>query len=157
MSDSDSDKKSRVPLWQLKPGESVVEETETTPAETPSRAIVIEKAKKFLQEDEVKDASADKKIQFLETKGLTKEEIEGLLGVSSNEEATSLKVSLSKDHIYHISDSGIRPPNPLNNLYKPRYPNPKQQSNPLLQKLNLLHPNLYSDPPRPSLATIPRQ
>ena len=61
-----------------------------------SKPELVENAKKFLEEDEVKDATTDKKISFLESKGLNSEEIEQLLGVSRNVEASSTgaKVSL---------------------------------------------------------------
>jgi hypothetical protein len=100
MSDSDPDtKKAGVPSWQLKSKEAtskvdVKEEKEDTP--TPNRETVIEQAKKFLEEDEVRNASTDKKIAFLEGKGLRREEIEGLLGITRNEEASS--TSSSKVH-----------------------------------------------------------
>jgi len=91
MSDSDQDeKKPGVPSWQLetKPAES--EEPREPAPESPSRDTVIEQAKKFLEEDEVRSASTDKKISFLEGKGLKSEEITELLGVSRNQEATAL-------------------------------------------------------------------
>jgi hypothetical protein len=104
MSDSDPDtKKAGVPSWQLKSkdetvkvdGKEVKEEKET-----PSRETVIEQAKKFLEEDEVCNASTDKKIAFLEGKGLQREEIEGLLGVTRNDEASNptSKVLLSSHY-----------------------------------------------------------
>lgn len=77
-----------MPSWQLqsKPVES--KEAKLSPLESLSRETVIEQAKKFLEEDEVRNASTDKKITFLESKGLRSEEIQGLLGVTRNPEAT---------------------------------------------------------------------
>ncbi|KAH6682781.1 peroxisomal membrane anchor protein conserved region-domain-containing protein [Halenospora varia] len=89
MSDSDEEKKGGVPSWQLKKDESAVEMTKESPAEPESRATILEQAKKFLEEDEVKDATTDKKVAFLESKGLSGEEIQQLLGVSRNPEASS--------------------------------------------------------------------
>jgi hypothetical protein len=64
-------------------------ETEHTTPESPSRETVIEQAKKFLEEEEVRNASTDKKISFLEGKGLNSEEITELLGITRNQEATA--------------------------------------------------------------------
>jgi hypothetical protein len=102
MSDSDPDtKKTGVPSCQLKSKDEtlkveVKEVKEEKP--TPSRETVIEQAKKFLEEDEVRNSSTDKKIAFLEGKGLRQEEIEGLLGISRNEEASSNSVHLPSFH-----------------------------------------------------------
>ena len=90
MSDSDQkDKKLGVPLWQLKPCPTEPNESEQAIPESPSRETVIEQAKKFLEEDEVRNASTDKKVAFLEGKGLRIEEITELLGVSRTPEATT--------------------------------------------------------------------
>lgn len=98
MSDPDT-KKAGVPSWQLKSqddGESKgvqkpEDDTEApaTPSQPASRESIIEKARKFLQEDEVRDSSTDKKIAFLEGKGLNSVEIEELLGVPKIPEALS--------------------------------------------------------------------
>lgn len=102
MSDSDPDtKKAGVPSWQLKSKDETSKvEVKEVKAEkpTPSRETVIEQAKKFLEEDEVRNASTDKKIAFLEGKGLRREEIEELLGVTRNEEASSNSVHLPSFH-----------------------------------------------------------
>lgn len=87
MSDSDSgEKKGGIPSWQTAAPEKEEEKTDTEPE---NREKVLEQAKKFLEEDEVKDASTDKKVAFLESKGLQGEEIQSLLGVSRNEEASN--------------------------------------------------------------------
>jgi hypothetical protein len=93
MSDSNQgEKKPGVPSWQLKSKEEPVK-TEEQPApeapKAPSRETIIEQAKKFLEEDEVRNASTDKKITFLKSKGLQSEEIQGLLGITMNPEASS--------------------------------------------------------------------
>jgi hypothetical protein len=93
MSDSDpSTKKAGVPSWQLKSKDETTKvemKEEKEDQQTPSRETVIEQAKKFLEEDEVRNASTDKKIAFLEGKGLRREEIQGLLGITRNEEASN--------------------------------------------------------------------
>lgn len=87
MRDSDSgEKKGGVPSWQTAGPKKEDEQPNTEPE---SREKVLEQAKKFLEEDEVKDATTDKKIAFLESKGLQGEEIQSLLGVSRNEEAST--------------------------------------------------------------------
>lgn len=93
MSDSNNEvKKPGVPSWQLKDKEEQSNEPLET-VEAPSRAAILEQARKFLEEDEVKDASTDKKIAFLESKGLEGDDIQELLGVSRNDEATNTSTS----------------------------------------------------------------
>jgi len=81
-----------VPLWQLKPSdasqEAKGEGQDTAPQQTPPRASVIENARRFLMEDEVRNAPTDKQVSFLESKGLESHEIQELLGVTRNVEAT---------------------------------------------------------------------
>ena len=91
MSDSEpGEKKTGVPSWQLKADQRPAEEdTKPVPEPEPSRESILEQAKKFLEEDEVKDASTDKKIAFLEKKGLGNDDIQQLLGISRNTEASS--------------------------------------------------------------------
>ncbi|KAE9375848.1 hypothetical protein N431DRAFT_403859 [Stipitochalara longipes BDJ] len=90
MGDSDpGEKKAGVPSWQLKTKEKSSKEEETPVPESPSRETIIEQAKKFLEEDEVRNASMDKKVAFLESKGLRSEEIQDLLGITKDTEATS--------------------------------------------------------------------
>lgn len=91
MSDSDQgEKKAGVPSWQLQSKPTESKETEERALESsPSRDTVIEQAKKFLEEEEVRNASTDKKIAFLEGKGFKSDEIQELLGVTRNQEATA--------------------------------------------------------------------
>ncbi|TGO87294.1 hypothetical protein BPOR_0236g00170 [Botrytis porri] len=98
MSDSDSETKTPgVPAWQLKSEEKgeagQSSEPQPTAIEPLSRTAVIEQARKFLEEDDVKNASTDKKIAFLESKGLEGDAIQELLGVSRNDEATNTSIS----------------------------------------------------------------
>ncbi|KAI9643001.1 hypothetical protein NHQ30_008735 [Ciborinia camelliae] len=90
MSDSDNKtKRPGVPAWQLKVKEEKSSEPLEAAIEPPSRTTVLEQAKKFLEEDEVKNASTDKKIAFLKSKGLEGDDIQELLGMSRNDEATN--------------------------------------------------------------------
>ncbi len=89
MSDSDSSpKKPAVPSWQSEVEGKVPRREQDSTSETTSREgdrrIVIEQAKKFLEEEEVRGASPDKKVAFLESKGLKAEEIQELLGGERN-------------------------------------------------------------------------
>ncbi|TGO49304.1 hypothetical protein BCON_0214g00200 [Botryotinia convoluta] len=94
MSDSDSETKHPgVPAWQLKGDEEQSSESQATTIEPPSRTATLEQARKFLEEDDVKNASTDKKIAFLESKGLVGDDIQELLGVSRNDEATKTSIS----------------------------------------------------------------
>lgn len=109
MGDSNqSQNKSGLPLWQKKLNETTpTEEEKTSPSEPPpSRETVIEQAKKFLEEDEVKNASTDKKITFLESKGLRSSEIQQLIGVSRNADASTtdtIEVGATFLGFYHSS------------------------------------------------------
>ncbi|TGO28139.1 hypothetical protein BPAE_0031g00040 [Botrytis paeoniae] len=94
MSDSDSEAKSpSVPAWQLKGDEEQSSESQATAIEPLSRTAILEQARKFLEEDDVKNASTDKKIAFLESKGLEGDDIQELLGVSRNDEATNTSIT----------------------------------------------------------------
>ncbi|PQE17363.1 peroxin 14 17 protein [Rutstroemia sp. NJR-2017a BVV2] len=84
-----------IPEWQRKRKDDEVATPPPTTKESPSQLSAIEQAKQFLEEDELKDATTDKKIAFLESKGLQKEDIQELLGVTRNEEATGSAVTSS--------------------------------------------------------------
>ena len=66
------------------PSQSSDDNTPTTP-----RPALLEQATKFLEDESIRDASTDRKVAFLETKGLRKNEIDSLLGISRNDEATT--------------------------------------------------------------------
>ncbi|KAI9875550.1 MAG: hypothetical protein M1830_008341, partial [Pleopsidium flavum] len=95
MSDSSNPEKGSIPEWQRQgqtetstAPQTKLEESSKEPP-PPSRPALLEQASKFLQEDEIRDASTDRKIAFLESKGLTNEEISKLIGVSRNTDASS--------------------------------------------------------------------
>jgi hypothetical protein len=96
MGDSEDRKPSTgIPEWQRKKKDDDVATPPPATKEPPSQLSVKEQAKQFLEEDEIKDATTDKKIAFLESKGLQKEDIQELLGVTRNEEATGSAVTSS--------------------------------------------------------------
>ena len=108
MGDSEEDKKEGgVPSWQLKPSDASqevkTEGQDTAPQQTLSRASVIENARRFLLEDDVRNAPTDKRVSFLESKGLESHEIQELLGVTRNVEASSSnsEVQFSLQSIQH--------------------------------------------------------
>ncbi|CRG91845.1 hypothetical protein PISL3812_08899 [Talaromyces islandicus] len=59
------------------------------PNSTEDRSALLEQAKTFLSDPSISDASTSRKIEFLESKGLSNDEIQALLGVSRNEDASS--------------------------------------------------------------------
>ncbi|KAG9229108.1 peroxisomal membrane anchor protein conserved region-domain-containing protein [Amylocarpus encephaloides] len=90
MSDSDEgEKEAGVPSWQQNSEQKPLKNDSKPIPEPPSQEAALDQARKFLEEDEVKNASTDKKIAFLESKGLRSEDIHELLGVSRNSEASS--------------------------------------------------------------------
>jgi hypothetical protein len=89
MGDSDpSQKKPTVPSWQAELKNATPTEGDSEP-KSPSRETLIEQAKKFLEEEEVRNASTDKKISFLESKGLRNEEIQSLIGVTRHADSST--------------------------------------------------------------------
>lgn len=105
MSDSDAgEKKAGVPSWQLDPAQKPLQQDDKPVEEPkPSRETVLARARKFLEEDEVKDASTDKKIAFLESKGLESEDIQDLLGVTRNHEASNTPTPVAEAVISPLS------------------------------------------------------
>ncbi|CZR52884.1 uncharacterized protein PAC_02761 [Phialocephala subalpina] len=90
MSNPDEDeKKAGAPQWQLDSKTDAPPKSDEATSESPSRETIIEQARKFLLEDDVRNATTDKKIAFLESKGLRQDEIQSLIGVTRNEEASS--------------------------------------------------------------------
>ena len=102
MSDPSGPKKSAIPQWQqesnldpLEKPSSEATSSETTRDTAPPqpRAALLEQASKFLTEDEIRDAPIEKKVAFLETKGLTQEEIHRLLDMPSGRATTGTQQS----------------------------------------------------------------
>lgn len=94
---SDRTRKSpSIPSWQQQSGSppsnqsplSQSPSSDDAPAST-SRQDLLDQASKFLEDESIRDASTDRKVSFLESKGLNSEEIQQLLGVSRNPEASS--------------------------------------------------------------------
>jgi len=91
--------KKGIPEWQRQrapaPTEEDIPEAADAPTEDPteaqappepaSREALVEKARAFLDHEEIRDSTTESKISFLEQKGLTNGEIHGLLGISRND------------------------------------------------------------------------
>ncbi|PGH23517.1 hypothetical protein AJ80_02471 [Polytolypa hystricis UAMH7299] len=92
MGDSSQSKKSSIPSWQLPSGSTTPKpttENEPDKSDQSPEDTLLEQASRFLQEESIRDAPTDKKIAFLESKGLTNENIDKLLGVSRNLDASA--------------------------------------------------------------------
>ncbi|KAL4910025.1 peroxisomal membrane anchor protein conserved region-domain-containing protein [Aspergillus multicolor] len=95
---SDSDSKPSIPSWQQQHSASSAPPTsDGNDADSGDRSTLLEQASSFLQDDSIRDAPTDRKIAFLESKGLTATEIDSLLGVSRNTEASSSDSSTEED------------------------------------------------------------
>lgn len=103
MGHSSETKKASIPSWQRQEetqGKETIEETSDSShgnsSDASSQDDLLEKASRFLDEDGIRDAPKERKVSFLEGKGLTREEIEILLkeapegedGRSSDEEVS---------------------------------------------------------------------
>jgi hypothetical protein len=95
MSDSSDSTKALIPDWQRAtpspPSNEPSSEQKLSPSDDSpaSRSALIEQASRFLEEESIRDAPIDRKISFLESKGLQNDEIQKLLGVSRNPEVSS--------------------------------------------------------------------
>ena len=93
MSDSEGSKSKRIPSWQLeKPPES----PENTPPQISgersgndeARQSLLKSAAKFLEDKDIRDAPVERKKSFLDSKGLTEDEIQSLLQNYDQEQHT---------------------------------------------------------------------
>ncbi|KAF7172872.1 hypothetical protein CNMCM5623_004982 [Aspergillus felis] len=89
-----------IPQWQQPAAASTNANTSNSTSspssdETP-RSVLIEQARKFLQDDSLRDAPIDRKIAFLESKGLQSEEIDGLLSISRDADSSSSSSSTAE-------------------------------------------------------------
>ncbi|KAF4202866.1 hypothetical protein CNMCM8927_009456 [Aspergillus lentulus] len=82
-----------IPQWQ-QPAAASTNTDNSTSTPSPSsddtpRSDLIEQARKFLQDDSIRDAPIDRKVAFLESKGLRNEEIDSLLAISRDADQSS--------------------------------------------------------------------
>ncbi|KAI9759997.1 MAG: hypothetical protein M4579_001934 [Chaenotheca gracillima] len=89
MSNDPKDQKPSIPQWQRQlvqepsAKDSTSESSEGAEAPPTSRADLIAQASRFLEEDDIRNAPNERKVTFLESKGLTQEEIGGVLATAS--------------------------------------------------------------------------
>lgn len=99
MGESDGAASKAIPSWQLpsishaSDSSKVQTDRSTEDARPDPRLSLIEKASRFLDDEEIREASKERKVYFLRTKGLTDQEIEDLLakkdGIIRSEQETS--------------------------------------------------------------------
>jgi hypothetical protein len=83
MGDSELNKKAAVPEWQRPKAQGAAEsESSSTSDGVP---VTIQQAKRFLQDDEVRKYSREKKIEFLKGKGLEEDVVQRLLHEEAQE------------------------------------------------------------------------
>lgn len=140
MSESKNTKGKAIPSWQQTPAEeSPVKTKDTTqlplPQQLDARTPLIEKACKFLQDDEIRDASKERKMTFLESKDLTETEIAQLLDTDRAERPTA------------PSNTTETPPqNPDSNVVSDSSPASRQDGPPIITYPEFL---LHSQKPPP--------
>ncbi|RLL98574.1 hypothetical protein CFD26_107742 [Aspergillus turcosus] len=79
-----------IPQWQQPAAASTdANNSASTPSPNSDETPRSEQARKFLQDDSIRDAPIDRKITFLESKGLRSEEIDSLLGISRDTDESS--------------------------------------------------------------------
>lgn len=87
--------KRSIPAWQRKSTPPETEETspakESRPNETTEAAAsdTAERARKFLQDPSIRNTPKEKKLAFLQSKGLRKEDVESLLEESDNQSSST--------------------------------------------------------------------
>ena len=95
MSDQPKPSAKAIPEWQRDKSSNQATNPPEAPLHGPgepadnnpgSRAALIEQASKFLEDPETKPATTERKIQFLESKGLTNHEIFEMLGIARKED-----------------------------------------------------------------------
>ena len=101
-----SQKKPAVPSWQAELKNTTPTEGDLQP-QSLSRETLIEQAKKFLEGEEVRNTSTDKKISFLESKGLNSEEIQSLIGVTRHPDASAPAPSTVSLECKHVPSTNI--------------------------------------------------
>ncbi|KAE8404646.1 peroxisomal membrane anchor protein conserved region-domain-containing protein [Aspergillus pseudonomiae] len=86
-----------IPEWQ-RPSATNSASASSPSSDEASRSDLLQQATKFLEDESLRDAPLDRKVSFLESKGLRQDEIDSLLGVSRNSEATSSTAAIESDN-----------------------------------------------------------
>ncbi|KAJ6160047.1 peroxin Pex14/17-Penicillium chrysogenum [Penicillium chrysogenum] len=85
----DTSKSSSIPSWQ-RPNKTAEESPSPTSDDAPattastSRQALLDQASKFLEDESIRDAPTERKVSFLESKGLSSDDIQQVLGISRN-------------------------------------------------------------------------
>jgi hypothetical protein len=125
-----------------------------------SRQDLVDSASRFLEDESIRDAPTDRKVAFLESKGLNADEIDQLLGVSRNPEATSNTVNAAEDQgseaqpaLSSSSQSEVTPTTPATSSSA----SASSPSNIMSQSRATSAPTAPSSPPRdqPPIITYP--
>lgn len=128
MSD-DSSKPTSAPAWQQsnKPADELTSpSSDNAPATTSTpRQSLLEQAAKFLEDESIRDAPQDRKIAFLESKGLNSEDIQQVLGVSGSAEANS-----TTDEVKETESAPVQQRTASHMNSPPSNTMPQQQSSP---------------------------
>ena len=102
MADGHEPKEPKTPDWQLDESSTPAQTELSSSAESTSRESLLERAKRFLEDDAVRDAPRERKIAFLQKKGLQGDDIQKLLGpLPGKDETANMKT---------IHDSMTNPP-----------------------------------------------
>lgn len=93
------------PVEAPKPTEEDVVDVNDESAQ-PDEVSLLEQASRFLDDPTIRDAPREKKVAFLQSKGIQPEDIDTLLGVSAQENE-----SVDLDEVGHRAWSTVRPGN----------------------------------------------
>ncbi|KAJ5290843.1 hypothetical protein N7478_000094 [Penicillium angulare] len=103
---SDPSKPSSIPAWQRQSASSSTDQSSSQSTSSPSsddapaptsREDLLSQATRFLEDESIRNSPPDRKIAFLESKGLNSDEIQQVLGISRNLEATSTIPSATEE------------------------------------------------------------
>ena len=116
MGNPSNSKNVSIPSWQMKPLESdpATSATEATSgsqqeSEPATQTALLEHASKFLDDESIRDAPREKKVAFLEKKGLQGYEIQKLLGDSESPKEDDQGSSSDMKTLHATSDTSTPP------------------------------------------------
>lgn len=152
MSDPSS-KPTSIPSWQRSgsaPDQAPLSSSPSSddaPASSTSRQDLVDSASRFLEDESIRDAPTDRKVSFLESKGLNSDEIQQLLGVTRNPEATSSTVTA-------VAEQGSEAPLASSSSNQSEVP-PSNLSTPATPATSSSPSNTMSQPRSTTTATAP--
>ncbi|KAK8220208.1 peroxisomal membrane anchor protein conserved region-domain-containing protein [Phyllosticta capitalensis] len=123
-----SDSKPGIPAWQRAstPSSATDESRPSTPSSTtsektddstpkeeqPKSGLLLEHAKAFLKDATIRDAPAERKRQFLQSKGVNDEDINALLGDSKKQDAPALNSAEAQEAVPSTKQAQEPKPSP---------------------------------------------